>query len=407
VVTAIAFARPTGGFLAAGILALVAAQGIGRFAYTPLLPAMQAATGLDTTQAGLLASANYVGYLAGAVVIALVAPRARRVGLLRLAAIAVAATTAAMAVTTSVVVWGVVRFTAGLASAGVLVLVSGVVLDELRRQNRAALSGWLYSGTGLGIVATGLAVAATLERVGWGGVWVILALATLVAFVPCWFWLPGAGRPAVDGGADSPPPPDPGAPRARRLLFAGYFLYGVGYIVTGTFLVAIVEQTPGLAGLGADIWIVVGLAIVPSSPLWGGVAERVGFAPALAAAYALLGASILLPLLGGAPAAFGAAVLFGGTFSGIAAMTLTLAARLAPQRSAALIGALTAAFGLGQVLGPLLAVTIAGRTGSFAPALVVAAGLVLLGAILMAALPTEGGSRRSSDGAAWRAVSGR
>jgi predicted MFS family arabinose efflux permease len=124
--------------LLGGILALAAAMGIGRFAYTPLLPAMQVAARLDPTQAGLLAAANYAGYLAGALLTAIVVPASARIRVLLDSAIAVAVTTALMAVTTDFAAWSLIRFVAGLASAGVLVLATGLVLDDLRRQDRAS-----------------------------------------------------------------------------------------------------------------------------------------------------------------------------------------------------------------------------------------------------------------------------
>src|SRR5215204_1132884 len=94
--------------LLGGILALAAAMGIGRFAYTPLLPAMQQAAGLDPTQAGLLAAANYAGYLAGALLVAVAVPASARIRTLVVSDIAVAATTALMAVTTNLAAWSVV-----------------------------------------------------------------------------------------------------------------------------------------------------------------------------------------------------------------------------------------------------------------------------------------------------------
>jgi MFS family permease len=153
-----------------------------------------------------------------------------------------------------------------------------------------------------------------------------------------------------------------------------YFLEGVGYIVTGTFLVAIVDGTPGLRGIGADVWIVVGLAVIPSAFLWAALAERTGYARALAGAYVLQAIGIALPIAGGAGAAFASAVLFGGTVAGIVALTLTLGGHLAPGRSARLIGMLTAAFGLGQMIGPVLGGVIANYARDFTPALVVASG---------------------------------
>ena len=382
--------------LLGGILALAAAMGIGRFAYTPILPAMQEAEGLDAAQAGLLAAANYGGYLAGAILVAVAVPGPARSRVLRLSAVAVAVTTAMMAVTTGLAAWGGVRFLSGLASAGVLVLASGLVLDDLRRQGRASLSGWLFSGVGLGIVTSGIVVRATGDRLGWRGDWFALALLATVAIYPCWRWLPLVRSETLPPA--TVPPTQPNAiSGALAFLFVAYFLEGIGYIVTGTFLVAIVDRTPGLQGIGADVWIVVGLAVIPSAVLWGTLAGRVGYARALTCAYLVQGVGIVLPILGGAGAAFASAVFFGGTFAGITVLTLTLAGSLAPSGSARLIGMLTAVFGVGQMIGPVLAGLIASRARDFTPALVVASVFVFAGGVLMAALQRFDSHRRGSQ----------
>lgn len=371
--------------VAAGILALAAAMGIGRFAYTPILPAMLAGGGLDTAQAGLLASANYAGYLVGALLAAFAVPPAARVRVVRACAVGVVATTASMAVVSGLAAWSGVRFVAGIASAGVFVLASDLILDDMRRRGRTSAAGWLFTGIGLGIAISGVVVGATGGAVGWRGDWLLLALLAAVAFAPSWHWLPCGD---LAGGAPDTPPPA-ASTRQRptlALLSAAYFLEGVGYIVTGTFLVAIVERMPGLAGLGAGVWVVVGLAVIPSTVLWTALAGRIGYASALAAAYALQACGIILPLAGGAAAALASAILFGGTFAGISGLTVTLAGHLAPRRAAGLIGLLTAVFGVGQVIGPLLAGFVAGRARGFEPALIGASVVVLVGGALMAAL---------------------
>ncbi len=394
--------------LVAGGAALAVAMGIGRFAYTPILPAMEAAAHLDTNQAGLLASANYAGYLAGALATAII-PRAARGRVLVVSLLAVVVTTALMAGTTSLAAWGVIRFLSGLASAGVFVLASGIVLDALRRQGRASLSGWLFSGVGVGIALSGAVVRVAGGALGWRGEWLALALIAAVALYPSWRWLPLARGAAATTTRARPITTTRARPittaRARpittarerpilsravraalALLLLAYLLEGLGYIVTGTFLVAIVERMPGLEGFGPSVWIVVGLAAAPSGVLWAGLAARIGYARALALAYVVQACGIGLPLLGGAGAALLSAVLFGGTFIGISTLTLTLAGQITPRRSAGLIGLLTAAFGLGQIAGPLLAGVLAGHTHNFGPALTAAAAIVLLGGILMAAL---------------------
>src|SRR5215217_5852775 len=205
--------------LLGGILALAAAMGIGRFAYTPLLPAMQQAAGLDPTQAGLLAAANYAGYLVGALLAAFAVPASGRTRILLVSAVTVAVTTALMAVTTGLAAWSVVRFAAGLASAGVLVLATGLVLDDLRRQGRAALPGWLFSGVDLGIVVSGIVVRLTGEALGWRGDWFLLALIATAAIYPCWRWLPRAVRESASP-ATSPPTRAPSVSRVHTLPIA-------------------------------------------------------------------------------------------------------------------------------------------------------------------------------------------
>jgi predicted MFS family arabinose efflux permease len=391
--------------LLGGILALAAAMGIGRFAYTPLLPAMREVAGLDPTQAGLLATANYAGYLAGALLVAVAVPASARIRILMLSAIGVVATTALMAVTTDLAAWSVVRFVAGLASAGVLVLATGIVLDNLRRQGRTSLSGWLFSGVGLGIVVSGVVVRLTKETLGWRASWLLLAVIATAAIYPCWRWLPRAAQANALSATSTPGPASApvevhAVPIAYMLLFIAYFLEGIGYIVTGTFLVAIVDSMPGLQGIGADVWIVVGLAVIPSAVLWAALAGRAGYARALAGAYLLQAIGIALPIAGGAGAAFASAVLFGGTFAGITALTLTLGGHLETSRSARLIGMLTAVFGLGQMIGPVLGGVIAHRAENFTLALAAAAVCVLAGGVLMAALqpfdPLRQGSQTSS-----------
>ena len=374
-------ARP----LLGGIVVLAAAMGIGRFAYTPILPAMQRAGHLDNAQAGLLAAANSVGYLVGAVLVSGLVRPSQRVAVLRASVAGVAVATVLMATTTSLPAWGAIRFLAGLAGAGVFVLAAGVVLDDLRRRGQGSRSGWLFSGVGLGIATSGIVVYAAEGELGWRGDWVVLSLAAAAALYPAWRWLPSpppspvAARRAIPSGTGVPS-------RVLGVLFVAYFLEGVGYIVSGTFLSAIAERSSGSEGRGAIVWIVVGLAAIPATVLWAAAAGRVGYAPALGAAFLLQAVGIVLPAAGGDASAVAAAALFGGTFMGITALTLTLAGRLAPHGAAGIVGALTAVFGAGQVIGPVLAGLIADRADGFTPALVAAAAVVLVGGLAVLAV---------------------
>lgn len=371
--------------VAGGVVALAISQGIGRFAYTPLLPAMQVVGGFGADVAGYLAAANYAGYLVGAFLVALLPQSWSRVRTLRASLIASIATTAGMALTSDPWIWAVLRVVAGLASAGVLVLACDIVFRRLTRERRNGLKGLPFAGVGGGIALSGAVVAATLARWGWDGGWAALGgLAALLAPV-CWIGLRGP-----DAEAPTPAEITPAAPSAAdirfpvALLLAAYFCEGLGYIVSGTFLVAIVAAMPGLGALAPYTWIVVGLAAFVAAPLWGAVAGRAGLVATLVAAHLVQVVGIALPVAShSVTSVLLSALAFGSTISSISALTLAFGGILAPNRSGRLIGLLTAVFGIGQIVGPVVAGLLAARHGDFDVALILAASVVAVGALLL------------------------
>jgi predicted MFS family arabinose efflux permease len=368
--------------LAGGIAALLIAMGIGRFAYTPLLPAMQQAVGFDDRAAGALASANYAGYLLGALLLTLIpigSGRLSRTGALRFSLVASIATTAAMAATQSLVAWGALRFLSGLASAAVFVLATAIVHAILSRRGQLHRIGIHFAGVGLGIALSG-AVIAQARNLGWAAGWLLLAALSLVILVPAWIGLHDEAAPAPAQAV----PPQPGEPIRLPVaaLVVAYFCEGVGYIVTGTFLVAIARSMPTLAPWAEHLWTVVGLAAAPAAVLWAAAAQRMGRVPALIAAHLLQAIGIVLPAISGAPAAaMVAAILFGVTFVGITALAVSLAATIAPNNTARVIGLVTVAFGIGQIIGPLAGGWLAALTGSFNLALIGAGAVVAVGTL--------------------------
>lgn len=169
----------------AGGLALFIAMGVGRFAYTPILPWMQAQTHFSNTIAGFLASSNYLGYLVGAFLAGSV-PWIRRQRQLtfRWSRLLCAVTTGAMALTSDVWMWYALRCLSGISSGLVFVLVSSIVLDELAHHNRSTLSGMFYGGVGLGIAVTGLLVPAIGHPFGWRGTWLAMMILSILLGIP-------------------------------------------------------------------------------------------------------------------------------------------------------------------------------------------------------------------------------
>jgi predicted MFS family arabinose efflux permease len=365
-----------------GLIAIAAALGIGRFVYTPILPVMVEALGLSSSQAGLIASANFLGYLLGAFCAAM--PRLsgpRRLWLIGSLA-ASAATTAGMGLSPSLAALLVLRFVGGAASAFVLIFSSAIVLERLAQLGRNELSALHFAGVGLGIAVSAALVAGLLELgEGWQLLWFASGALSLVAVLAAAALLPSSPTPVMQTAGTGRAVAD----AALRRLIMAYGLFGFGYIITATFLVAIVRATPAIQAQEPVIWIVFGMAAVPSVAFWTGLASRFGIQAAFAIACIVeaLGvlASVAWPSVLGV---FLAAVLVGGTFMGLTALGLMGArARVVgdPRRGLALM---TGAFGLGQIVGPLFAGIASDRLGSFtAPSIVAALALVL--AALLAA----------------------
>ncbi|MGE5503475.1 MAG: YbfB/YjiJ family MFS transporter [Actinomycetota bacterium] len=375
--------------LIGGLCACAVALGLGRFAFTPILPLMQAAHGIDTQQAGWLAASNNLGYLIGALWAALVRTEDGRRRVLAAALALVPTSMAAMAMTQSLVAWNLIRLAAGIGSALVFVLAAAVVVQRLAELGRARLSGIHFAGVGLGIVLSGTLTPPAGDD---SGAWWLTGTACAVLSAISWRMLPGAHTQQAAAGSRVPEPVAFSLP----MLTASYFCAGLGYIVTGTFLVVVVKATPGLEGFANLSWVVVGLAAMPSAAAWGWLAEHRGYPLALILAHLIQAAgTVLLALVAHPAAVLLSAVSYGGTFLGIAGMAMAFGRAITPTRAAQTMGLLTAAFSAGQIIGPVAAAAIAAR-GGWSPALLSAAAVLAAGVpmLVVGKNPTPS-SRRS------------
>ncbi|MGG2199278.1 MULTISPECIES: YbfB/YjiJ family MFS transporter [Paenibacillus] len=388
-----------------GILVLIIAMGIGRFAFTPIVPQMMEQGFIGEKEAGTLASANYLGYLAGSLIAAFYPPSRRRLFAIKSWLLVSVATTALVAAVESIPIWHVLRFVSGAASAFLFIYASSLVMDvwSLKKRASAAVSS-LYTGVGLGITLAGLAVPFLYAAFGWKGSWWGLGVISLPGVALAWRWLRDVPAERTETAPSSPA----SLPAGRRYdlrqgwdgrLLAAYGLEGLGYIVTGTFLVAYAGRLPEAAAISSWSWVAVGLAAVPSGWVWSYAAERLGFRYALAAALAVQSIGIVLPVAFPTPAGvIGSAVLFGGTFIGIVTLAVSWGRALNPQRSGRTVGLLTAAYGTGQFIGPGAAGWLIAEAGEYATALFGAACIVAAGMLFLLAPLKERKSKQFLKG---------
>ncbi|CAI8875889.1 MULTISPECIES: YbfB/YjiJ family MFS transporter [Burkholderia] len=382
------------------MIGLAVALGVGRFAFTPLLPLMLADGSIGLKAGSWLASANYAGYFVGAVSCAAV-----RVAPARMVRFGLAATvllTAAMGIGHLLSAWLVVRFVAGVVSAWTFVFVSQWGLRRLTELHAPEWSGVIYAGPGVGIVLTGLiggALAGHRAAPGW------LGFAALSAVLSVAIWRIFGTAP----GAAVAPPAAPARPaataaaphEARRhradaaWLVVLYGMPGFGYIITATFLPVIARAALPAGSPWPDLfWPMFGAALIvgaiAAARLPGHWDNRLLLAAGCATQALGIAAGIVWPNAAGF--SVGSALL-GLPFTAITLFAMREARRLHGERAAGLMGYATASYGVGQILGPLVAAPLTARFGSFSPALWVAAGALLVGAAGFAATAAHGRAR--------------
>lgn len=398
-------ARPVGvpgpwAIALAGAVSLAVAMGIGRFAFTPLLPMMLAEQSIDLHAASWLASANYLGYLTGALLCTFqpwIWARARWLPpinaplMVRGGLIATGLLTLGIALPWPAT-WPVLRFAAGVASAVVFVYTSGWCLAQLAKLGASATGGAMYTGPGAGIVISGLFVGVLIA---WHGSaasgWLVFGALSFALTATVWRTFraaPAAGGAASAPAASADPLPAPHHGRAEIIwLTFAYGLAGFGYIITATFLPVIARGAlPGSPWLDF-FWPIFGFGVIAGALFATRLRVSGDLRLLLAGTYAVqalgIGASLASPTLAGF--AIGS-LLLGLPFTMITFFAMQEVRRLRPSNAASMMGLLTAMYGIGQIIGPPLAAQMVRLTGSehagFTLSLEIAGSALVLGAAI-------------------------
>ena len=379
-----------------GMATLVVVMGLGRFAYTPILPEMLQAQVLSLQASGWVAAANFSGYLAGALLATVVSSRRWQQHLLSAALAASILLLAAMPLTTSVGLWSVLRFVAGMASALGLIYVSAILFERLEQRGQSALKPWVYAGVSMGMASSSLVVLALpLEQTSWRwNWWVMAALALLVGLLAAWGLRRLRRLPSQPGAG--PAQPVMQAPsltqtqsksltqtqkqkqaRAFQVAACAYGLFGFAYVIHATYLPAMVRA----AGYSQDAanwaWVLVGLMAIPGIAFWNRAAARFGLRKTIAACYAFEGLTALAPVF---DASLGAALVaafgLGAVLTPVSGLALTHGRALGLGQAARVVGIMTLCFSAGQILGPIVAAHLAEGAGFAAPSAVVSGALL-------------------------------
>ena len=364
--------------LVVGVVALAVAIGIGRFAFTPLLPLMVRDHAIDAATGSEWAAANYAGYLVGALTAARMGRR--MLPSLRAAMVGVALATMLVAFIQGAVLGATLRFAAGVFSAWVLVLASSWCLAELARCGEARAGSWVYTGVGIGIALSGAVAWLGGMQAAWL-LWLELGLLAALGAAYVLAALPRSSAGLRVAGVMTRRP----ALHEGRTLVICYAAFGFGYIVPATFLPALAREQIDNPLVFGITWPLFGLAAALSVAV---VARALSAAPrrrVWAVAQATMAVGTGLPVLSQSLWALAlSALLVGGTFMITTMAGLQLARELMPRDPTPLLARMTAAFAAGQIAGPVLVRSLQLQPATGAGAVTAASAVAALALALTA-----------------------
>ncbi|WP_198411837.1 YbfB/YjiJ family MFS transporter [Microvirga flavescens] len=380
----------------AGMASLAVAMGIGRFAFTPLLPMMLNDQVIDLPSGSWLATANYIGYLLGAL-ICTVQPRiwARYPALptipasafVRIGLVLTVLLTAGMAAPVPAL-WPILRFLSGVVSAVVFVFTSSWCMARLAKVNASPLGGLIFVGPGAGIASSGL-LASGMVALHWSAAsgWLVFGLLALLLIFLVWTTFASGGDPRPTVRTETPAIGTSRTTLEIPLLTFAYGLAGFGYIITATFLPVIAREALPPSFWLDMFWPIFGLGVMSGALLVTRIPARYDYRYLLTGCYVLQAAGILLSLW--LPSLTGFALgsfLLGLPFTAITFFALHEVRRLRPAHAASLTGLLTAVYGIGQIAGPPLTAFLldhaVSRATGFSLALSIAALTLVGGAVI-------------------------
>jgi len=363
--------------LISGAAAFFLAMGVARFAYTPLLPVMQKEFQLSDTIAGGLASANYLGYLIGALISRFLPSKAKYA--VFVVSVVLSVLFIALMSLHSQSIWYAARFFSGIFSAIVFIMTSEFIFIYLEKINKIQYGGVIFSGIGAGMVFSGLIIPILSKNYNTSNIWLWLAFFTVLPMVFALFWMPKSKTKEkhlsvfVEKKKSN---------IKLTLLSISYFLEGFAYIITGTFISVIMFRATNSLNLSGYVWLFAGVGAIFITPLWLMLSRRIGVENVLISAFLVQIVAISIPLISSNVAlAMLAAIGFGGTFLGITSSSLAYGRKLSPDGETTAI--LTILFSLGQMIGPLVAGFLADMTQTFTFSILIASFAATIGAFLI------------------------
>ena len=363
-----------------GIAALTIAVGIGRFSYTPILPYMISELNLTTTEAGLIASSNYLGYLLGSL-IPIFPQFPKNIRSIFIYSIFISIVTLfSMGLTNTFEVFILIRFIHGVFSAFVLILGTSLIVSHVQKKGKIFLGTAHFSGVGLGMALSAIVVSYLgFLNFTWDELWFSIGILAIMLSFQIIKFTP-IQKAEVKYNLKSKNKTSLGF----SLITISYGLYGFGYVAFGTFISTMSRLTPGLEKTEPYVWFVVGVTGIPSVFFWNWFGSKIGNDIGLFLANLILGLGVLFSvLINNEFGIFISCILFGLSFVPITSMCLLEGQKRFSGSFIVSTAILTFSFSIGQMIGPYLSGLLTDYYNSFFFSMIISGIVLIFGSLLM------------------------
>ena len=363
-----------------GIAALTIAVGIGRFSYTPILPYMISELNLTTTEAGLIASSNYLGYLLGSL-IPIFPQFPKNIRSIFIYSIFISIISLfAMGLTNTFEVFILIRFIHGIFSAFVLILGTSLIVSHVQKKGKIFLGTAHFSGVGLGMALSAIVVSYLgFLNFTWDELWFSIGILAIMLSFQIIKFTP-IQKAEVKFNLNSKNKTSLGF----SLITISYGLYGFGYVAFGTFISTMSRLTPGLEKTEPYVWFVVGVTGIPSVFFWNWFGSKIGNDIGLFLANLILGLGVLFSvLINNEFGIFISCILFGLSFVPITSMCLLEGQKRFSGSFIVSTAILTFSFSIGQMIGPYLSGLLTDYYNSFFFSMIISGIVLIFGSLLM------------------------
>ena len=363
-----------------GIAALTIAVGIGRFSYTPILPYMISELNLTTTEAGLIASSNYLGYLLGSL-IPIFPQFPKNIRSIFIYSIFISIISLfAMGLTNTFEIFILIRFIHGVFSAFVLILGTSLIVSHVQKKGKIFLGTAHFSGVGLGMALSAIVVSYLgFLNFTWDELWFSIGILAIMLSFQIIKFTP-IQKAEVKYNLKSKNKTSLGF----SLITISYGLYGFGYVAFGTFISTMSRLTPGLEKTEPYVWFVVGVTGIPSVFFWNWFGSKIGNDIGLFLANLILGLGVLFSvLINNEFGIFISCILFGLSFVPITSMCLLEGQERFSGSFIVSTAILTFSFSIGQMIGPYLSGLLTDYYNSFFFSMIISGIVLIFGSLLM------------------------